>query len=74
MARKRVIYQSESLFCAATGAFTGLAQGNASVSGNAGDPGVPGSGIQIHRVQSINYGFDVPRQDVNEFGRLVTHC
>ena len=71
MARKRVIYQSESLFCAATGAFTGLAQGNANVSGNAGDPGVPGSGIQIHRVQSINYGFDVPRQDVNEFGKLA---
>ena len=71
MARKRVIYQSESLFCAATGDYTGLAQGNASVSGNAGDPGAPGSGIQLHRVQSINYGFDIPRQDVNEFGKLA---
>ena len=70
MARKRVIYQSESLFCAATGAYTNT-NGNSSVSGNAGDPGCPGSGIQLHRVQSINYGFDVPRQDVNEFGRLA---
>tara|TARA_B100000945_G_C20389411_1_gene601444 strand:- start:56 stop:1282 length:1227 start_codon:yes stop_codon:yes gene_type:complete len=70
MARKRVIYQSESLFCAATGAYTN-GSGNASVSGNAGDPGAPGSGIQLHRVQSINYGFDIPRQDVNEFGRLA---
>jgi len=24
-----------------------------------------------HRVQSINYGFDIPRQDVNEFGKLA---
>lgn len=69
MARKRVIYQSESLFCAATGAYS--TAGTASVSGNAGDPAAPGSGIQIHRVQSINYGFDIPRQDVNEFGRLA---
>ena len=70
MARKRVIYQSESLYCAATGAYTNGA-GNTSVSGNAGDPGAPGSGIQLHRVQSINYGFDIPRQDVNEFGKLA---
>ena len=70
MARKRVIYQSESLFCAATGAYnTGEKSENGS--GNAGDPACPGSGIQLHRVQSINYGFDIPRQDVNEFGRLA---
>tara|TARA_B100000519_G_C14199288_1_gene417060 strand:- start:83 stop:1339 length:1257 start_codon:yes stop_codon:yes gene_type:complete len=71
MSRKRVIYQSESLYCAATGTQTGDYVGTSSVSGNAGDPGVPGSGIQVHRVQSINYGFDVPRQDVNEFGKLA---
>lgn len=70
MSRKRVIYQSESLYCAATGAFTNIS-GNSNVSGNAGDPACPGSGIQVHRVQSINYGFDVPRQDVNEFGKLA---
>jgi hypothetical protein len=72
MARKRVIYQSESLFVAPTGDWTGAAtlpSGN--LSGSAGSPAVPGSGVQLHRVQSINYGFDVPRQDVNEFGKLA---
>ena len=70
MARKRVIYQSESLFVAPTGDWVGNTA-VASVSGSAGSPGVPGSGVQVHRVQSINYGFDVPRQDVNEFGKLA---
>jgi hypothetical protein len=70
MARKRVIYQSESLFVAPTGDWVGNT-GVASVSGSAGSPAVPGSGVQVHRVQSINYGFDVPRQDVNEFGKLA---
>ena len=51
MARKRVIYQSEALYVAATG--------NAAVAD------------KQHRVQSINYGFDIPRQDVNEFGKLA---
>ena len=27
--------------------------------------------LKQHRVQSINYGFDIPRQDVNEFGKLA---
>jgi hypothetical protein len=70
MARKRVIYQSESLFVAPTGDWVDDTA-NAAVSGSAGSPGVPGSGVQVHRVQSINYGFDVPRQDVNEFGKLA---
>ncbi len=26
---------------------------------------------KLTRVQSINYGFDIPRQDVNEFGKLA---
>ena len=26
---------------------------------------------KLSRVQSINYGFDIPRQDVNEFGKLA---
>jgi len=70
MARKRVIYQSESLFVAPTGDWVGDTA-VAAVSGSAGSPAVPGSGVQVHRVQSINYGFDVPRQDVNEFGKLA---
>jgi len=71
MARKRVIYQSESLFVAPTGDWPAADTPNAAVSGSAGAPAVPGSGVQVHRVQSINYGFDVPRQDVNEFGKLA---
>ena len=72
MARKRVIYQSESLFVAPTGSWTGATTAVVpGLSGSAGSPAVPGSGVQVHRVQSINYGFDVPRQDVNEFGKLA---
>jgi hypothetical protein len=51
MARKRVIYQSEALYVAATG--------NGAVAS------------KLSRVQNINYGFDIPRQDVNEFGKLA---
>jgi hypothetical protein len=72
MARKRVIYQSESLFVAPTGNWAGASTAVVpGLSGSAGSPAVPGSGVQVHRVQSINYGFDIPRQDVNEFGKLA---
>jgi len=27
--------------------------------------------VQIHRVQSINYSFDITRQDINQFGQLA---
>jgi len=36
--------------------------------------GATGNGAvasKLSRVQSINYGFDIPRQDVNEFGKLA---
>jgi len=71
MARKRVIYQSESLYVAPTGDWPEANTVNTAVQGSPGSPAVPGSGVQVHRVQSINYGFDVPRQDVNEFGKLA---
>ena len=51
MARKRVIYQSEALYVAATGNNE--------------------TATKLDRVQNINYGFDIPRQDVNEFGKLA---
>jgi hypothetical protein len=50
MPRKRVIYQSEALFVAATGASTST---------------------QLQRVQSANYGFDIARTDVNQYGQLA---
>ena len=43
--RKRVIYQSEALFCRDGTRY-------------------------LHRVQSINYNFTVPRTDVNQYGQL----
>ena len=50
MARKRVIYQSEALFVASTGA---------------------NDLTQLNRVQTANYGFDIARQDVNQYGQLA---
>lgn len=55
MARKRVIYQSEALFVGPTGT-------SAETSGN---------NAQLNRVQSINYNFEITRQDINQFGNLA---
>jgi hypothetical protein len=55
MPRKRVIYQSEALFTGPTGS-------NATISGN---------NKQLNRVQSINYNFEITRQDINQFGNLA---
>jgi len=55
MARKRVIYQSEALFVGPTGT-------NAEVSGN---------NKQLNRVQSVNYNFEIARQDINQYGNLA---
>ena len=33
--------------------------------------GVTTGPVQIHRVQSINYSFDITRQDINQFGELA---
>jgi hypothetical protein len=55
--RKRVFYQSENLHVSPSGATNGnLAATDVS---------------QIHRVQSINYSFEVTRTDVNQFGQLA---
>ena len=55
MPRKRVIYQSEALFTGPTGS-------NATTAAN---------NKQLNRVQSINYNFEITRQDVNQFGNLA---
>lgn len=55
--RKRVFYQSENLHVAPSG----------TTNGNLAD----GDVTQIHRVQSINYSFEVSRTDVNQFGQLA---
>lgn len=59
MAKNRVIYQTEALYVSET------AQG-------AQWDDVPTHKIhQLHRVQSVNYGYQINRRDVNQFGELA---
>ena len=69
MARKRVIYQSEALLVSRTGLTGGGNTG--SFSTRLDQLGVTTGPVQIHRVQSINYSFDITRQDINQFGELA---
>jgi hypothetical protein len=69
MARKRVIYQSEGLFVGTTSGTDHDETLNNDTAGNASRIG--SAPKQLHRIQSINYGFDIPRQDVNQFGQLA---
>ena len=69
MARNRVIYQSEGLYVGPTsgqGHTETLNQKNIQALSRTGQ-----TPVQLHRIQSINYGFDIPRQDVNQFGQLA---
>lgn len=58
MPRNRVIYQSDALF---------VATGNINPTGTHAATDI----AQLHRVQSANYGFNVTRQDINQFGNLA---
>ena len=69
MARKRVIYQSEGLYVGPTSGATHNETLNSVAGGSITRTGVEPA--QLHRIQSINYGFDIPRQDVNQFGQLA---
>ena len=69
MARNRVIYQSEGLYVGPT---SGQGHTEPLDQKNLGSPTRNGqTPVQLHRIQSINYGFDIPRQDVNQFGQLA---
>ena len=76
MARNRIIYQSEGLY---TGPTSGTSHtevlDNSKGVATLQDAGAPtrngATPLQLHRIQSINYGFDIPRQDVNQFGQLA---
>ena len=57
MARNRVIYQSQAVYCSQT------AYDSPQI--------VSGSIAQLDRVQSANYSFSVGRTDVNQFGDLA---
>lgn len=58
MARNRVIYQSQSVYCSQSA--YNLDQTNS------------GDILDLSRVQSCNYSFNVSRQDVNQFGELAS--
>jgi hypothetical protein len=58
MARTRVIYQSEAVYCSQDVAFDAVQKGTGAIK-------------QLSRVQSANYSFSVARQDVNQFGNLA---
>jgi len=58
MARTRVIYQSEAVYCTVNSAFNTGALSDGDIE-------------QLARVQSANYSFSVSRQDVNQFGNLA---
>lgn len=70
MARKRVIYQSEALFTSRTG-LTGSADDTGNFTSRLDQMGFVNGPVQVHRVQSINYSFDITRQDINQFGQLA---
>ena len=57
MARNRVIYQSQAVYCSQT------AYNEPQIASGAIEP--------LQRVQSANYSFSVARQDVNQFGELA---
>jgi len=61
MARNRIIYQSQALYA-------GPKKDGANWRQETGATYAP---KQLHRIQSVNYNFDVARQDVNQFGNLA---
>jgi hypothetical protein len=58
MARNRVIYQSQAVYVSQDVNATGVATGTT-------------DNIDLNRIQSCNYSFNISRQDVNQFGELA---
>jgi len=70
MARTRVIYQNEALYCSMDVPYSGNQTGTL-ISPGGGDGGGNFNVMDLNRVQSISYSFNVARQDVNQFGELA---
>jgi len=75
MARNRVIYQSEALYVSQTPAVSGFFTDKTAV-GAEGYISAPlhpsGNQVrQLHRIQTANYSFNIPRTDINQFGELA---
>ena len=75
MARNRVIYQSEAVYVTQSGyngdltATSGFAADGINIGGAAAT--ARDAVMDLHRVQSANYSFNITRQDVNQFGELA---
>ena len=57
--RNRVIYQSQAVYVSQDVNCTGIATGTT-------------DNVDLNRIQSCNYSFNVTRQDVNQFGELAS--
>jgi len=64
MARTRVIYQSEALFCSQDVPYSAEQTGIVPFPDRF-------NVANLNRVQNINYSFNISRQDVNQFGELA---
>ena len=64
MARNRVIYQSQAVYVSQDASFSGHLTGSYT---NGFIPNI----LNLDRVQSCNYSFNISRQDVNQFGDLA---
>ena len=64
MARNRVIYQSQAVYVSQDAPYSGHLTGSY---GNGFKPDI----LNLDRVQSCNYSFNISRQDVNQFGDLA---
>jgi hypothetical protein len=74
MPRNRVIYQTESLYAGPSPATGYHAVSGAGVKvnpRNLGATSATGLVREIKRVQGVNYSFNIPRTDVNQFGELA---
>lgn len=70
MPRNRVIYQSEALYVGPSPATSGHFTDRTQIGATA-DPDATNLVKQLHRIQTCNYGFNVERTDVNQFGELA---
>ena len=75
MARNRVIYQSEAVYVTQSGyngdltATSGKEADGINIGG--ANAAARDAVMDLHRVQSANYSFNITRQDVNQFGELA---
>ena len=68
--RNRVIYQSEAVYVSADSSYSGDLTGSNTAGSNYATKWQPNV-VDLNRVQSANYSFNITRQDVNQIGELA---